>query len=235
MPALLLLLLAAPSSALPWPRAVKVISWNMGRPYLGGHTESRARDSDLPLAARLIRAEKPDLVCLFELRDTQVDKLAALLAPDYQVRLLANTGGDRHPGILLVAGSMTSVLDFKGHKMPFGKLANGTEVLCVHTSFFDRQANHDQVDALTKWVAARPGPLVLAGDFNLVPTSSEYGMLANVLTEASLGVGPTTIYGGQLDYVWVKSDPLPRCAARQHPGAIGPGMDHRPIGVDMAW
>src|SRR5262245_60066474 len=48
---------------------LRVLSWNIGKIYLGQRRDSRAADEDLARIAEIIRAARPELVALQELRD----------------------------------------------------------------------------------------------------------------------------------------------------------------------
>src|SRR5262245_41487423 len=63
---------------------LRVLTWNVGKIYLGNHGDSRPADADLARIADVIREVSPDLVALQELRDgAQLERLLGHLQGTY--------------------------------------------------------------------------------------------------------------------------------------------------------
>src|SRR5262245_23178766 len=59
-------------------RPLRVLTWNVGKIYLGDKHDSRAADHDLARIAAVVHEVDPDVVALQELRDRgQLDRLLA--------------------------------------------------------------------------------------------------------------------------------------------------------------
>lgn len=152
-----------------------------------------------PLVAAMLREQRPDLVALQAVaRDPALEggsDQASQLARDvggYDVvwRSAAPAADGRELGLALLSRAPALAvhvrpLTRRGDDDPFDRvLLHGVfpwphgplHVLCAHLSWTEAQAR-DNVDELLAYLAAVPGPRLIAGDFNQPPTSDALARL----------------------------------------------------------
>jgi vancomycin resistance protein VanJ len=96
----------------------------------------------------------------------------------------------------------------------------------------------DQSEAARRWIGGFPGPVVVAGDFNMPVEGAIYrrswGDFTNAFSAAGWGLGHTKFtgwFGVRIDHVL--AGPGWRCRSCW----VGPdvGSDHRPVIADLVW
>jgi endonuclease/exonuclease/phosphatase family metal-dependent hydrolase len=104
--------------------------------------------------------------------------------------------------------------DFRVAQRATVRLSNGREVDVYNTHLADgpRKAalRQKQAELLLDWVATRPNPAVLLGDFNTQPDSDVYHQLTSPFRSAHAVIHgtepPSTSTSGVLDYVLVSAE-----------------------------
>src|SRR5262249_50964754 len=81
---------------------MRVLTWNVGKIYLGPDHDSRPTDADLAHVAGVIRELAPDVIALQELRDRpQLERLLAMLSGQYAGYVPDNEVNDRRVALLV--------------------------------------------------------------------------------------------------------------------------------------
>src|SRR5262245_18901626 len=81
---------------------LRVLTWNVGKIYLGRQVDSRAADQDLRRIADVIRQENPQLVALQELRDeSQLERLLRELGPGWTGHTSNHEVNDRRAAVIV--------------------------------------------------------------------------------------------------------------------------------------
>jgi endonuclease/exonuclease/phosphatase family metal-dependent hydrolase len=248
--ALALALLAAPTRADDGERRLRILTWNVGTllPW-----DLRLPDRAIPRVVSTIAAQRPDVVTLQEVRDAgQIARLrAGLAARGLRYEVASAVVDPAHPDGLAVvlhrgarrdAPRVTTSVAFVSPAVGL----DGVTVVAVHAPTGAPDERRGYARDLIAWCAARPGAVVVAGDFNL---GSHGGCgLAAVLpwlrrvdraTYALLGaafasrtsVGPTTAYRLTFDHVMVRGGQV--ATQRALRGRRLFPMDHDPLVVDV--
>jgi len=108
----------------------------------------------------------------------------------------------------------------------------------LHKPLFDEVTHQDrQLKALTRVARDAPGPVIVAGDFNMTPFSPKFRTLLSETgtTRAAGGLNPswpswTGPFGIPIDNVLAKRGMRARTAVGPHMGS-----DHRPMVTDIEW
>lgn len=170
------------------------------------------RRLDVARIARVIAAEKPDIVCLQELdvgraRTNGIDQaseIASLLGMSSRfhpaMRIESEEYGDailtRLPERLVKADSLPTISGIRGLE-PRGAVwseisAHGQpiNVINTHLGLVPREQRR-QAAALAgpEWVGACHGPTLLVGDFNATSITRPYAMLTSHLADAQVKLG----------------------------------------------
>jgi endonuclease/exonuclease/phosphatase family metal-dependent hydrolase len=230
--------------------AIRILSYNIFAP------------NRLDPLAELIRENKPDIVCLQEVRIPErpsrtVDRIEWLaeqlgmypaVMPTHRGRsgLVANVVLMHQP-----ARSTEVLTDVHGFKYGLGVIleCDKTELalICGHyawvprplmigvwVSVFQRSV---QLRRSLNWLARQNLPGIIAGDFNMLPYSLEYRMLARRLIDCSRAVPanhrstrPTWGLPAQLDYIFTTS----QLKTRHYETVDFDFSDHRPILADLS-
>jgi endonuclease/exonuclease/phosphatase family metal-dependent hydrolase len=234
---------------------VKVLTWNLGYAY--GKGESRARDEDLPAVARVIEAERPDVVALQELSGRrQLRALVARLGGEYRGFVDVGGDADRFAGILVRAPKM----EFRSIRTSTGRnasaaifrVARSPVVICAisaHAQAFDPASRLRYTEEILEWVRERKYDVVfLAGDFNLDVSAKQGGGLVfaddraadakaySAITQSFRDLGrdggSTAAFGRRIDYVFGLGSKLRVKRVDVLRGRRVGAMDHDPLVVD---
>lgn len=234
-------------------RPVRLLTWNVGtiNPLavrLQRENEERVAD--------LIAAAKPDVVTLQEIADhAQVGRIRDLVAARtgifyaYTCAVVDPRRDDGRSCATLYRGPLrhTHVLESSVGFRALALELDGLTLVNLHgpsISFDNRQTFYRE---LIRWAKQLPGPVALAGDFNLGPNGGA-GMAAvlpwkkkqdkQLFAEVARAfpirtrVAPTTFYGLWLDHVMLNRgrilNQLKMLGYRKFP------MDHEPLLVDLA-
>jgi vancomycin resistance protein VanJ len=222
-------------------------------------------NEDVLAAGALVLVEQPDVVALQELSPTMAAHLAQALRSEYPYQLLEASpvpSGlgilSRHPFQAEVSGGelprpcfcQRVVVDLGGrtvtvvnvHPWPphfhYVRIAG----LPIPTEFEPRQTT-DGVQAALEGLDRRPGPLIVAGDFNVGDRQPTYRWLRRDLLdahrEAGWGLGytfPAISFEGSPDILVVRIDYVfhdPSVRARATRTGITPGSDHHYVVADL--
>ncbi|TWF39108.1 endonuclease/exonuclease/phosphatase family metal-dependent hydrolase [Chitinophaga polysaccharea] len=186
---------------------VKVLTYNIH------HAENMKQVLDVQGIANVILATNPDLVALQEVdsvtgRTHQSDQLKELASITgmytYFVKALDFDGGGYGTGILSrypINSSTTLPLpSTKGNEPRAAgivtvKLPGNDSTLCFVTTHLDagKRATDRiaQANALATYFKETATPVIMAGDFNALPTAKEIGVLKEVFADATAQMGPT--------------------------------------------
>lgn len=214
-----------------FPLAI-LLTWNVGRLYLGGGVESRLSEDHLEHVAKVVRDSGADLACLQETTGPdQVERLLKLL-PGWSGKAWEDRF-DRRAALLVKGEARWGRIESAvGRWWPTAEWA-GLRAACVHLSPFDGDARLAQVDQLKAWSAERADRSIVLGDFNFAPTSLAYTNMTQRFTDATSNVAWTTVTRNKLDYVFLF--PATGWDAKAQ-GVIGkrkPMMDHMPVVVTL--
>lgn len=248
---LLLAFVLLASSARADERELRVLTWNVGTllPW-----DLRLPDRAIPRVVSTIAAHRPDVVTLQEVRDPgQITRLRLLLAArGLRYQVASAVVDPAHPDGIAVVLHRAPRKDAPSMRSAVGFVSPGVgldvaTVLAVHAPTGAPQDRQRYARDLIAWCGARPGAVVIAGDFNL---GARGGCgLASVLpwlrkvdraTYALLGtafpartsVGPTTTYRLTFDHVMVRGGRI--VAQRVLRGRRLFPMDHDPLVVDVS-
>lgn len=249
--ALVLALVLLASSARAEERELRVLTWNVGTllPW-----DLRLPDRAIPRVVSTIAAARPDVVTLQEVRDPgQITRLrAGLAARGLRYQVASAVVDPAHPDGLAVvlhraprqdAPRMVSAVGFTSP----GVGLDAATVLAVHAPTGAPQDRQRYARDLIAWCGARPGPVVIAGDFNLgahggcglaavLPwlrkvDRATYALLGAAFA-ARTSVGPSTTYRLTLDHVMVRGGRI--VAQRVLRGRRLFPMDHDPLVADLS-
>ena len=200
---------------------VKILTYNIH------HAENMKQELDIHGIANVILATNPDLVALQEVDSAtsrtqganQLKELASITGMyTYFVKSMEFEGGGYGTGILSrfpISSSIT--LPLPGKKGSEPRAAGivtiqlpGDSTLQFVTTHLDagrRPADRiAQANALAEYFRQTSTPVIMAGDFNAVPTSKEITSLKEVFTDATAQMGPTFPSDSprvKLDYIMV--------------------------------
>ena len=202
--------------------ALRLVSWNVGRYYLGARVhrllrlDSRASSRALRHVARVIRDASAEVVALQELVDgAQAAELASLLGADWCADVAVG-GCDRHAALVVrraLAPEFSAVDTAGGRRMATALVTRGRarwRVASLHFDAFDDDARAAQAHAFLAWARAQgEEALVAAGDLNLDPLhpsarardAATYRALTAELVDLGAGAGATALAGRRVDYV----------------------------------
>jgi endonuclease/exonuclease/phosphatase family metal-dependent hydrolase len=229
--------------------SIRVLTWNIGRVYLGASIESRAAEEDLEHVASVIKEQGAQLVALQEIAHwKQVDQLLLLLGPEWSGRA-SDDNYDRHAAVLTrLAASFMPLETQDGRTAQGAKLTIRGQRLVfasVHLDAFDAEKRLAQAqDMLVAIGAQDPGAMVMAGDFNsdaefFTADSQDqalYKLLTqeHVLVDAGVDQGPTALLGRRLDSVFYRGALFDWSDAEVIKGERRNRMDHDPLLVQFA-
>ena len=201
-----------------------IVSYNIraGRDFHG--------NASLDRQVELLRSLKPDLLALQEVdrnwdRSGRVDQCAAfasrlnmnsLYAPNLVGPWQSGRIRPQYGVAVLWAGAAApaggNALSGVPNREPRGFAwveinRGGGMVRFVSTHLgLDEDERTSQTELLCKWVEARPGPVVVAGDFNMTNESREYELITSNLADLTRDRGLLTFPSGrpdrQLDYIF---------------------------------
>jgi endonuclease/exonuclease/phosphatase family metal-dependent hydrolase len=230
---------------------LRVLTWNVGKIYLGKQVDSRAADQDLWRIAEVIRQTQPRLIALQELRDgDQLQRLITQLGPGWVGHISEREINDRRAAVIVRAEegiSFSQVVTSTGRSIAIARLPCGARQLSfasVHLDAFSPVLRRTQAEEILDW-ASRTGDrdIILAGDFNFDAdflTSHEpentdlgvYHLLTAHFEDAGHGGGGTTIYDRRLDYQFFRGRLRPR-SVHVVSDKTANLMDHLPVLVDF--
>src|SRR5262249_4162905 len=136
---------------------LRILTWNIGKVYLGGRNDSRAADADLSRVAQVIADESPDLVALQELRDRrQLDRLLADLHGAYLGTVPADEINDRRVAALVRRGcaeraAFSEIVTSTGRAVALARVEVGGRNLsfvALHLDAFDPQLRRAQTEEI---------------------------------------------------------------------------------------
>lgn len=208
------------------------------------------RNDDLARAAAFLEASRADVIALQEVEVARIDAIAKFL-PAFPHRVATPTSRyalvifSRWP-IRIEELSGTSRLRRKTTRISRVTVDwRGTPVsfFGAHLSWpLGRRmaaARAAELEMLAANAKATPGPVLVAGDFNLTPWSPHFERFVaqSGLTDCAIGQGLLATWPAQLMPARIRID---HCFAskhwRVHRVAVGPdlGSDHLPVTVDLA-
>jgi endonuclease/exonuclease/phosphatase family metal-dependent hydrolase len=230
---------------------LRVLSWNVGRIYLGRGNDSRADDADLARIAAVVREVDPDLVGLQELRERgQVDRLLALLRGDYIGYTADEEINDRRVAMLVRQRpgiEFSQIVTSSGRAAVVARLYGKPRSLtfvAVHLDAFDPAVRRSQAEEIVDWAArSTDRDLIVAGDFNFDadfllasepahPDVGIYRLLTAHFEDVAGGGKATTIVDRRLDYMFARGR-LRRRSVRVLEGKASRLMDHAPLVVEF--
>jgi endonuclease/exonuclease/phosphatase family metal-dependent hydrolase len=229
-------------------RPLRVLTWNVGKIYLGDKHDSRAADHDLARIAAVVREVDPDVVALQELRDRgQLDRLLALLDGKYAGHVPDREIHDRLVAALVrqrAQASFSDLVTSTGRAVVVARLllADNRPVnfVALHLDAFDPQLRCTQAEEILDWASRTSEPeIILAGDFNFDadflalsepehPDARVYRLLTARFHDAAAGGAATTIVDRRLDYLFTRGGLRVR-NVRVLDGRTGHLMDHAPV------
>ena len=200
---------------------VKILTYNIH------HAENMKQELDIHGIANVILATNPDLVALQEVdsvttRTRQSDQLKELASITgmytYFVKSMEFGGGGYGTGVLSrfpISSSITLPLPGKKGNEPRAagivtiQLPGDSSLQFVTTHLDAGRRPADriaQAHALAEYFSKTSTPVIIAGDFNAVPSSKEVATLKEVFTDATSQMGPTFPSDSprvKLDYIMV--------------------------------
>lgn len=237
--------------------ALRVFSLNVGASRRNDHPDA---------VARAVRATSPDVVCLVEAPDWvrqavigQIGDLYPFSASSDEIMVLSRSPVIDQQRDFLPVGAHDSLqvsvaLDRRLIDLTvvhllradeYRGLRSGPRSLLSTIRSFSAGERDDAIGRLIAQARAEPGAKMLAGDFNMTPTSLAHAALRQVLRDAfaESGWGPghtyPTSFGPigpgislpliRIDYIWY-SDELFATSAWVGPDS---GSDHRPVIADL--
>jgi endonuclease/exonuclease/phosphatase family metal-dependent hydrolase len=229
---------------------VRVLTWNVGKIYLGTHGDSRPADADLKHIAAVIRETGPDLVALQEMRDrAQLDLLLAHLRGAYVGYVPDEEINDRRTAVLAKNRpdvAFAQIVTSTGRAAAVARVTLGNRQLSfvsVHLDAFNPRLRATQAEEIVDWTGRNDDrELILAGDFNFdadfltnhEPLHSDaeiYRLLTAHFEDAASGGRGTTIVDRRLDYLFSRGR-LRRRLVQVMDHKVGAMMDHVPVLVD---
>jgi len=216
-------------------------------------------NDDVTGVARVVRAERPDIIAFQEFTEPFAGKLLSELRFEYRYVLLDDAKWprlallSRYPLTMLPTPSGAWRTQVAGLSTPEGTIV----VWNVHSSPSVSQRGWERQRqtflAIARSVATHPGPVIVLGDFNTTDQAQNYQLLAEHLTDVHRAVGwgfgftfpgrwrdELPLHGVPLlpmlriDYVFVNQYWTPE-EIRVLPE--GPGSDHLPVVATLrrAW
>ena len=119
--------------------------------------------------------------------------------------------------------------------LAYVELGTGQVSLTFASTHFGRSPAErvPQAEVVAEWMAARKGPTILAGDFNMRPDSPEYQCLTAVAADVTAGLGlvtfPDDVPDQQRDYVFLTAGLRAVSVATVDSDL----SDHRPLVVEI--
>lgn len=247
--ALALVLLA--TSARAEERELRVLTWNVGTllPW-----DLRLPDRAIPRVVGTIAAQRPDVVTLQEVRDPgQITRLRlGLAARGLRYQVASAVVDPAHPDGIAVVLHRAPRRDAPLLRSGVGFVSPGVgldvaTVLAVHAPTGAPKDRQQYARDLLAWCAARPGAVVVAGDFNLGARGgcglaavlpwlrkvdrATYALLGTAFASRTT-VGPTTTYRLTFDHVMVRGGRIVK--ERVLKGRRLFPMDHDPLVADLS-
>lgn len=236
------------------PGELRVVTWN-----LGGSSDrslSALRDEHIPAIARTLLELDPDLVCVQEVGAfRQMELLASSLGPSWTI--LVSGRGSRRVAALAQGGELDAngVSGTEARSLGFEVRSRehpALQGLVLHADAFSAQARNRAIGRATEALVTYAGerPHLLLGDLNLdldmnkrrdLFTDNEYldvetyNFIAQRMTDATLGTGPTAEPDRRLDYIFVDPDHLSVSQSGPWRGQRVGDMDHDPVVADLAF
>lgn len=239
----------APADAPPGATRLRILTWNAGTL---DPRALRLPDEALPRVADVIARQRPDVVLLQELAPGQPWRLvSALRARGLVFQASTCVVDPQHPdgqSVILTRGATPRPRLRRHLAMGWNAQAvevAGATVVCVHAPSSGPDERALYFVQLESWLRRLPGPVLVAGDFNLGPRHGA-GLAAvlpwlrrqDVATyarfrsrfEAETDVSPTTVYRLHLDHLLARGARID--AARRLNGRALP-QDHDPLLVEV--
>lgn len=228
---------------------LRVVSYNIK------HGLGMDRVIDLERIAKVIAAEKPDVVTLQEVdkgcrRSGGVDQAAVLgklLKMEHRFgKFMDFQGGEYGMAVL----SKLPIRGTKVHRLPEGaeprvalevsvKSPIGPGVISVvgiHNDWIDEEVRTKQVKALLAGLGKRVSPVLLAGDFNAEPGDASLALLARTgwktLRKGNVKTCPSVVPQWEIDFFIAKGFPPFRFVEKVIPEKVA--SDHRPISIAIS-
>ncbi len=216
------------------------------------HGEGMDKKIDLERLAKVIAAEKPDLVALQEVdekckRSGSVDQaaeLGKLLKMEHRFGSFMDYQGGRY-GLAIL--SRLPIEEAFVHRLPEGaepRVALEVVVkspewpgkfsfVSIHNDYKTESIRVTQIAALQKALKERSHPIILAGDFNAVPQSDSLNLLTKdswkMLRKAPKKTWPSEKPRQEIDFFFAKGLPAYAFVDKIIPEVVA--SDHRPIAV----
>jgi endonuclease/exonuclease/phosphatase family metal-dependent hydrolase len=230
---------------------LRVLTWNVGKIYLGKQVDSRAADQDLARIANVIRQAHPRVVALQELRDAaQLSRLLIELGPGWVAHMSDREVNDRRVAVVVrdePGVSFSDVVTSTGRAIAIARLPCGARQLSfasVHLDAFSTGMRRTQAEEILDWAGRLlDRDVILAGDFNFdadflalhEPENTDLGiyhLLTAHFEDAAHNGRGTTIVDRRLDYQFFRGRLRPR-AVDVLVGKSTSLMDHLPVLVDF--
>jgi endonuclease/exonuclease/phosphatase family metal-dependent hydrolase len=230
---------------------LRVLTWNVGKIYLGKQVDSRAADQDLARIATVIRRAKPRLCALQELRDdAQLARLLGELGPGWAGHMSDREINDRRAAVVVreePGVTFSQIVTSTGRAVAVARLPCGARQLSfasVHLDAFSPRLRRTQAEELLDWASRTADrDVILAGDFNFdadflamhEPENTDLGvyhLLTAHFEDAGHGGPGTTIYDRRLDYQFFRGRLRSR-SIHVVDGESANLMDHLPVLVDF--
>src|SRR5215831_8531235 len=229
---------------------LRVLTWNVGKIYLGKQVDSRAADQDLARISEVIRGSQARVVALQELRDAaQLDRLLHELGPGWVGHMSDREINDRRVAVIVrdePGVSFSEVVTSTGRAIAVARLPCGARQLSfasVHLDAFSPHMRRTQAEELLDWASRSPDrDVILAGDFNFdadflamhEPENTDLGiyhLLTAHFEDAAHNGRGTTIVDRRLDYQFFRGRLRPRSVEVLADKSTNL-MDHLPVLVD---
>ena len=206
------------------PRALRLLTWNIG--YAELEDDTRAHDKDLPAVADVIMRQDPDAVALQELTGaTQFNTLLGLLHGKYRGAVAQQGRGDRFEAVLVKGNGATFIPVPVGGRYAMGALfqpSNGHPqvlLLSAHADAFNAARRRSYTEALIDWTQSQTqsSDVFIAGDFNfelkaanesnlytdnLKHDSESYSNILRHFRDLGRAAGDTAINDRRIDYIF---------------------------------
>ena len=238
------------------PRALRLLTWNIG--YAELEDDTRAHDKDLPAVADVIMRQDPDAVALQELTGaTQFNTLLGLLHNKYRGAVAQQGRGDRFEAVLVKSNGATFIPVPVGGRYAMGALfqpRNGQPqvlLLSAHADAFNAARRRSYTEALIDWTQSQTqsSDVFIAGDFNfelkaanesnlytdnLKHDSESYSNILRHFRDLGRAAGDTAINDRRIDYIFGPQS-LRQVGRVQvlRDAAVG-RMDHWPLLVEAS-
>lgn len=231
---------------------IRVVTWNLGGS--NDRSLSALRDEHIPAIATTLVELDPDVVCVQEVGSfRQMQAVADILGPGWAI--LISSRGSRRVAVLAQRGELrthaVSGLEVRALGFEYRPSDHPPiQGLALHADAFSAESRNQLIGRATESLVAHADgrPHILLGDLNLdldmdkrrdLFTDNEYldvetyNFVAQRMTDATLGTGPTAEPDRRLDYIFVDPDHLSVSRSGPWRGQRIGDMDHDPVVADL--